>query len=239
MNYHDAVLEVRRSIYSSQIEDVCNGNISNILRYYPFTQIKEGRIIMRFPQAPLPEVMEKLKKVGYYDFEFIQDSNPSPSEPKGGYLSFRVPKHMEKELPFFAKDIPLEEPIISAQECRDKLQIKREELNSKDSEEVYQEQKKKCERELDGWIRCDYTREYTHVYLKLPPHPRLVSELEELGYTTETEVCPTSYILRISLPRDVENISLQDESSNVKESAQEEGFLSKLKSFVKSRFYLQ
>lgn len=211
MNYHDAVLEVRRSIYSSQIEDVCNGNISHILRYYPFTQIREGRIIMRFPQAPLPEVMEKLKKVGYYDFEFIQDSNPSPSEPKGGYLSFRVPKHMEKELPFFAKD----------------------------SEEVYQEQKKKCEREIDGWIRCDYTREYTHVYLKLPPHPRLVSELEELGYTTETEVCPTSYILRISLPRDVENISLQDESSNVKESAQEEGFLSKLKSFVKSRFYLQ
>ena len=101
MDYHDAVLEVRRSIYSSQIEDVCNGNISHILRYYPFTQIKENRIIMRFPQEPLPEVMEDLKKVGYYNFEFIK--KPTSDEPEGGYLSFRVPIHMEKELHFLPK----------------------------------------------------------------------------------------------------------------------------------------
>ena len=120
--------------------------------------------------------------------------------------------------------------MISSQECRDKLQRKRE------NPKVYQKQKKKCEREIDGWIRHNCTHEYIHVYLKLSPHPKLVSELEEAGYVIkidEVPVVPTPYILSISLPQDVENTSLQDESGNVKEPAQEEGFLSKLKSFCK------
>ena len=129
--------------------------------------------------------------------------------------------------------------MISAQECRKNLQRKREELNSKDSKEVYQEQKKACEQEIDSWIRYGYNAEDTYVHLKLPPHPRLISELEELGYTTETKECSSFYKLYISVPQDVENTSLQDESSNMEEAAQEVGFISKLKSFVKRYFNLQ
>ena len=122
--------------------------------------------------------------------------------------------------------------MISAQKCRNMLQIKREEFNSKTSEEIYQVQKTECERKIDNLIRYSNST-YAIVNLDSQPNPRLLFELEEAGYAIKIEKYSFSYELTISLPQDVENTSLQDESSDAQEPAQEVGFLSKLKSFVK------
>lgn len=123
--------------------------------------------------------------------------------------------------------------MISAQDFNDK--------RSKLSEEVYLEQREKCERLLKTWIEDDFTSNYTFVCLHERPHPKLIGELEELGYVTKVDKKSSMsfYQLYIYLPQDVENTSLQDESGNARESAQEVGFFSKLKSFIKRILNLQ
>ena len=118
--------------------------------------------------------------------------------------------------------------MISAQECRDKLQRERE--------KIYQKQKEKCIQVINNWIRLKYKDEYISVYFDLPPHPKLISELKRLGYATKTRKLSGFYKLFIFLPQDVENTSLQDESSNVKEPSPRSRISFKAKIIYKKDF---
>ena len=92
--------------------------------------------------------------------------------------------------------------MISAKECFEKL-LKRK--NGEFSEEDYLEQKKECEKRIEHWIKYNFRSTCCEVIFDLPPHPKLISELKELGYQVDIYgPADYGYKIRINLPSDLE-----------------------------------